>query len=147
MRNLQSTDETLKGIRERLVPIQDIDKHRGCFYKQNDIMMRKWQSRKPTFKETTHKVVVPVQYRPNILEIAHDITMSGHLGAEKTKRRILAQFYWPGIFQDDANHCKSCAICQKIDKTKVNLRAPLIPLPIIDCSIQKNWYGHRRPND
>ena len=137
LHNLQSTDETLKGIRDRLVPIQDIDKHRVCFYKQNDIIMRKWQSRKPTCKETTHQVVVPEQYRPNVLEIAHDITMAGHLEVEKTKQRILTQFYWPGIFQDVSNYCKSCATCQKIDKTKVNMRAPLIPLPIIDVPFKR----------
>ena len=34
------------------------------------------------------------------MEVAHDTTMSGHLGAKKTSDRVLANFYWPGILDE-----------------------------------------------
>ena len=45
--------------------------------------------------------------------------------------RILQRFYWPTVFKDAANYCKSCAECQKTSPRRTP-PAPLIPLPIID---------------
>ena len=72
-----------------------------------------------------HQIVVPLQYRPSILKVAHDIPMAGHLGVTKTKDRILAHFYWPNIFQDVANYCKTCSVYKFIDKGKA--KHPLSP--------------------
>ena len=69
-------------------------------------------------------------YRKTVLELAHDIPMAGHQGRDKTRQRILRRFYWPSVFQDIENFCKSCRICQKASKQRVKA-APLIPLPVI----------------
>jgi hypothetical protein len=41
---------------------------------------------------------VPVAGRDAILKIAHDIPLAGHPGIERTKARVLQNFYWPGVF-------------------------------------------------
>ena len=103
--------------------------------------MRKWQKIKPPNQDfqadPIHQVVVPTKYRPNILMLAHDITMAGHLGVEKTKQRILANFYWPGVFHDVAEYCRSCHTCQFMDKGHAKRKVPLIPMPIISTPFKR----------
>ena len=43
-----------------------------------------------------------------MLEMAHSVPMAGHLGKQKTAQRILQWFYWPTLFHDVAEFCKSC---------------------------------------
>lgn len=49
---------------------------------------------------------------------------------EKTRQRILRRFYWPTLFRDVEQFCKSCISCQKSGNRKVP-KAPLIPLLVI----------------
>ena len=39
-----------------------------------------------------------------VREVAHKITMAGHMGKTKTARRILQRFYWPTLYKDIADH-------------------------------------------
>ena len=54
--------------------------------------MRKWS---PTDcdnsekGETVYQIVVPTVHRREVLELAHDLPMSGHLGVRKTYNRVL----------------------------------------------------------
>ena len=62
--------------------------------------MRKWRSPKiPADDEwaVNHQIVVPKIYRSEILSLAHETPMSGHLGVSKTYHKILNHFYWPGL--------------------------------------------------
>ena len=65
--------------------------------------------------------------RKTVLQLGHEIPLAGHLGVEKTQRRILRLFYWPTVFKDIEDFCDKC---QKSINHKVP-RAPLMPLPII----------------
>ena len=59
------------------------------------------------------QVMVPVQLRPRIMEVAHGSIMGGHLGIKKTTDKIESAFYWPGIQSDITRFYKSCDVCQK----------------------------------
>ena len=48
-----------------------------------------------------------------LMEIAHESIMGGHMGVKKTADKVQKAFYWPGIQGDFSRHCKSCDICQK----------------------------------
>lgn len=48
----------------------------------------------------TRQVVVPNKFRNEVLRLAHDTPMSGHLGVTKTKKKIWNDFVWPGICGD-----------------------------------------------
>ncbi|KAJ8050862.1 hypothetical protein HOLleu_04221 [Holothuria leucospilota] len=61
--------------------------------------------------------------------LSHD--RAGHMGVEKTKDRILQHFYWPNMFQDVMRYCRSCEICQKMDKSGKKRKYPLLPMRII----------------
>ncbi len=69
--------------------------------------------------------------------MAHDPPVSGHLGVNKTRNRVLASFYWPGVFADIANYCKTCDTCQKTATIRPTPKAPLKPIPSIGRPFQK----------
>ena len=82
-----------------------------------------------------HQIVVPGVYRQYILDIAHDTPMSGHLGINKTYRKVQNHFYWPSLKQDVAQYfssCHTCLVCGKINQKipPVSLK----PIPAFDKS-------------
>ena len=77
------------------------------------------------------QLVLPIQCRETVLELAHSIPLAGHLGKAKTTRRVTQRYYWPSLYADIARFCKACPNCQ-MTSTKHSPRAPLVPLPIIE---------------
>ena len=65
-----------------------------------------------------------------VLKLAHATPLAGHLGRNKTIRRVLQRFYWPGVCRDVANHCRCCPECQKAQSRRAQ-PAPLVPLPVM----------------
>ncbi|XP_068215800.1 uncharacterized protein [Palaemon carinicauda] len=83
------------------------------------------------------QVMVPKPLRTQVLTLAHESTLGGHLCAKKTKEKILREFYWPGMGADITRFCRSCDICQKtISKGRVT-KVPLEKLPIIDTPFKR----------
>ena len=99
--------------------------------------MRKWapvHSSADSEWEHVHQIVVPKACRQDILELAHDAKLAGHLGIRKTTARVLKHFYWPGIFRDVARHCKTCHTCQLAGKPNQGGKvAPLVPIPAFEA--------------
>uniref|UniRef100_A0A3B3D8P6 Gypsy retrotransposon integrase-like protein 1 n=1 Tax=Oryzias melastigma TaxID=30732 RepID=A0A3B3D8P6_ORYME len=78
------------------------------------------------------RLVVPKLHRSMILNLGHTIPWAGHLGQAKTYHRIAQHFYWPGLYKDVAEYCKTCHECQMVSPRKVSDRACLQTLPIMD---------------
>ena len=76
------------------------------------------------------QLVLPTQCRKAVLQLAHEVPIAGHLGKNKTAKRILRRFYWPTLYKDVEDFCRSCQVCQRFSKQKV-VKAPLIPLPVV----------------
>lgn len=57
--------------------------------------------------------MLPVQCRQAVLQLAHKVHIAGHMGKNKTARRILQCFYWPSVYRDMAEFCRCCGECQK----------------------------------
>ena len=119
--------------------------------------MRKWRPPDVSAEDVwtvNHQIVVPRVYCPEILNLAHDSPMSGHLGINKTYHKILNHFYWPGLKSDVSQFCKSCHTCQMVGKPNQTIpKAHLQPIPafdepfsriIIDCvgPLPKTKSGH-----
>ena len=80
-----------------------------------------------------HQIVVPKSYRHEILSIAHESPMSGHLGINKTYHKIIYHFYWPGLKSDVSKYCKTCHTCQMVGKPNQTIaKAKLQPIPAFD---------------
>ena len=78
---------------------------------------------------TTEQLVFPIQCRKAVLEVAHNIPLSGHLEKGETAQRILQRFYWP-TYRDVAEYCRTCEVCQKTSQCRPR-RVPLSPLPVV----------------
>lgn len=76
------------------------------------------------------QIVLPKSCRRGVLHIAHTVPVAGHLGKKKTVSRIIRRFYWPNVFKDVADFCRSCEICQKATHRKVQ-KTPMISLPVM----------------
>ena len=98
--------------------------------------MRKWRPPDVSADDewtVNHLIVVPRAYRPEILNLAHETPMSGHLGVNKTYHKILNHFFWPGLKSDVSQHCKSCHTCQMAGKPNQTIpKASLQPIPAFD---------------
>ena len=142
----QNSDITLKSCMEEAVALDDIKEHDICYYMNDGLLMRKYRPPEAKLDEdwrVAHQIVLPIKYHGEVLKLAHDLPMSGHLGISKTRDRILAHFYWPKIRKSVAEYCKTCHICQVVGKPNQTIkRAPLRPIPafeepfskvIIDC--------------
>lgn len=78
------------------------------------------------------QVVVPSAYRPDILHVAHDHCLAGHMGIRKSLDRVLRHFFWPGVKKDVAQHCRTCHECQTVGKPNQKIPpAPLHPISAI----------------
>ena len=119
LKQLQATKEELAGIVES-----------GGFFRRNGILYRRWTPRGQPESSTVEQIVLPRQYRKAGLQLAHTTPLSGHLGKKKTAARIMRRFYWPTLFRDVADYCRSCTRCQKFSRRRVP-RASMIPLPVI----------------
>ena len=75
------------------------------------------------------QIILPEMYRHDILKMAHDMPMAGHMGIERTLQRIRKRFWWPGVAKDVKNYVQSCPECQKVAKRP--MKVPLMKMPII----------------
>ena len=107
-----------------------------CFYKKSGILMRKWRrATAPSDEEwqVSHQIVVPKCLRNDVLSLAHSSPLAGHLGVNKTYRKVLSHFYWPGLKGDVVKYCRSCHTCQVVGKPNQKPNsAPLKPILAIE---------------
>ena len=82
--------------------------------------------------KSIRQVIIPKPLRNQVMRIAHESVMGGHLGAKKTTRRILSDFYWPRVRGNVSRFCRSCEICQKTVSKGSVPKAPLGRMPLID---------------
>ena len=103
-----------------------------CYYVKDDILFRKWRPPDASPDEewrVVHQIVVPTLYRKDILNMAHDSPLSGHLGIKKT----IQNFYWPKLKRDVTEYCRSCHTCQVVGKPNQTIPvASLHPIPAFE---------------
>ena len=132
----QQTDPEISKLIFRALPEDEISQVPMCYYIKNGILMRKWRPFDvPADDEWAvyHQIVVPKSYRHEILSIAHESPMSGHLGINKTCHKIISQFYWPCHKSDVSKYCKTCHTCQMVGKPNQTIpKAQLQPIPAFD---------------
>ena len=126
---LQDKDTSLKEVR------QAAEGHPSTagigFFQRDGVLFRRWTPpRQGSDYVEVEQLVLPQECRQDVLKLAHSIPLAGHMGKDKTARRILDRFYWPTLYKDVADFCRQCSTCQKTSHSRVR-RAPLQPLPVI----------------
>ena len=132
---MQSEDPTLAKLWNKKETVKGNNRH--WFEKKNGLLYRYFQSPKVNTGNTIKQLVVPKQLRNQVMSLAHETMMGGHMGVKKTTDKILSNFYWPGIQADVDRFCHSCDICQKcIQKGRIT-KVPLEHMPIIDVPFKR----------
>ena len=90
---------------------------------EDGILVRRWDL---LGTDIVHwQAIVPLSQRRVVLNYAHDIKASGHLGIRKTLGRIRQRFYWPGLQNDVRAYVNGCEKCTKRKDPNMTKKAPL----------------------
>jgi len=90
---------------------------------------------------TKARLAVPKAYREEILELCHNSLLAGHLGTNKTYKRIQHEYYWPKLTRDVRtwiNTCIECNIKKGKPKEATGYRSRTTasePLEVIACDV------------
>ena len=142
----QKADPDLVELREKALTPDEATLVPICYFVKSGVLMRKFRPPEVPAEDewkVIYQIVVPSPYRKEILEMAHELPIAGHLGINKTQDRILQHFFWPKLRYDVAQFVKTCHTCQMVGKPNQPIKpAPLQPIPafeepfskvIIDC--------------
>ncbi|KAK0138160.1 Retrovirus-related Pol polyprotein from transposon 412 [Merluccius polli] len=138
---LQKSDATLVYCFQAALSDPNGASEPCAFFIKDGVLMRMWRPRLNEEWGTVYQIVVPTEYRTEILAFSAHDGLAGHMGMTKTYNRILQHFFWPGLKRDVARYCKSCHVCQVSGKPNQAITsAPLQPIPaieheIIDCVV------------
>ena len=68
--------------------------------------------------------------RTNIIQHAHDSTMTGHPGREGTYTVVSREYFWPNMSQDVRQFVRNCDICGRTKAWREQKKGLLKPLPV-----------------
>ena len=57
---------------------------------------------------------MPISQREEVLSFSHNQWTSGHFGIFKTHRRVLENFWWPGLHRDVCDFVNNCNFCIRV---------------------------------
>ena len=107
------------------------------YFYNNGLLFREYQSFPQDRGQIYTQLVVPKPFRSQVMRLAHDSALAGHLKTKKTTERILTQFFWPGLQTEVRRYCASCDQCQRTTpKGKVG-RVPVVMPPLIDTCFRR----------
>ena len=86
-------------------------KENVTFFIREGLLHRRWRPEGSDIGDcrTTEQLVLPESMRQDVMRLAHEIHLAGHMEKQKTTARILKRFYWPRIFSDVAEYVRHCA--------------------------------------
>ena len=74
------------------------------------------------------------------MQLAHESNFTGHLSVTSSVHKILAEYYWPGIYRDVKRFVQSCKVCKSVPhegKSDRNLSNGESIIKGEECSVQQ----------
>ncbi len=133
LKKMQTEDGSLRRFWEEAKEHADNKDREGAMEKCGILYRR----RSVNTGRMVTQLIVPVQLRQKVMELAHDQALGGHLGKKKTLERVQAHFYWPGVQGDVDRWCRSCDICQRMEAKGRVGKAPMGVMPIIETPFRR----------
>ena len=134
----QKDDVSLTTTRNRCEANETIGK--ATFFKRNDLLYRKFSSPNVEQGKIFEQLIVPEQYRELVMQLAHESILTGHLSVTSSVHKILAEYYWPGIYRDVKRFVQSCEVCKSVPhegKSDRNLSNGESIIKGEECSVQQ----------
>ena len=134
----QKDDVSLTTTRNRCKANETIGK--ATFLKKNDLLYRKFSSPNVEQGKIFEQLIVPEQYRELVMQLAHESIFTGHLSVTSSIHKVLAEYYWPGIYRDVKCFVQSCEVCKSVpheDKSDRNLSNGESIIKGEECSVQQ----------
>ena len=120
LHKLQDEDSAIVSLKKRKPQL--LAEHNGLWY-------HLWTPKH--CDEPIEQLILPKHCHKIVCKLVHTIPLAGHLGRDKTVKRITRHFYWPSVFRDVAEYCRRCSECQRTAKGSQH-KVPLIPLPVME---------------
>ena len=79
-----------------------------------------------------HQIVVPICHYEDVLSLAHELPLAGHLGINKTYQKVLSHFYWPGLFRDVFKVARLATPAKWLETQPETPVAPLKLIPAVE---------------
>ena len=111
---LQKEDPSLANLKVGAGELQETH-----YYLSDGLLYRQWIPRGCNKELAENQLTLPTQCLKAVLQLAHEVPIAGHLGKHKTSKRILRRFYWPTLYKDVEDFCRSCQMCQRFSNQKV----------------------------
>ena len=134
----QKEDVSLTTTRSRCETNETIGK--ATFFKRNDLLYRKFSSPNVEQGKIFEQLIVPEQYRELVMKLAHESILTGHLSVTSSVRKVLSEYYWPGIYRDVKRSVQSCEVCKSVlheGKIDGNLANGECIIKGEECGVQK----------
>ena len=134
----QKDDVSLTTTRSRCEANETIGK--ATFLKKNDLLYRKFSSPNVEQGKIFEQLIVPEQCRELVMQLAHESIFTGHLSVTSSVHKILAEYYWPGIYRDVKRFVQSCEVCKSVPhegKSDRNLSNGESIIKGEECSVQQ----------
>ena len=74
------------------------------------LLYRRWESN--DLKVIRLQLVLPFEYRDQVMQQLHDAKTAGHLGRRKTIYRVQLRYYWFKMREDIIRYLQTCHLCQ-----------------------------------
>ena len=90
---------------------------------QHGMLYRKYEN--PQGNQLHLQLIVSTEQQSSILHEIHGGRMVGHLGKDRTFKKLQEHFYWQGYSQSVKEWCWNCPHCAARKKPNQKQRAPL----------------------
>ena len=68
-------------------------------------------------------IVLPEALKREAVHLLHDHVTAGHLGFQKTYKKVRDRFFWEGMYTDVKSYINNCASCHRVKTPPVRRRA------------------------
>ena len=103
-----STDKWYASLRRK---IEGSPRKYPQFRVENGIILKNVWVRNSEGGSHRWRLVVPKDFRREVMSRAHDLPTAGHMGVYKTCGRLNERYVWPGMRTDVRRYILSCATC------------------------------------
>lgn len=76
------------------------------------------------------KLIVPENFKADIIKAHHDLPQAGHKAFECTLDSVRSKYHWIGVQSDVFEYCRTCRACQTFNYSNYYNIAPLKPLDV-----------------